>query len=135
MTIHKYQGITIGEGSEKAVITLPPKGTVKNRGMNITAISSASRKEAFEIRFIDSNDILYNGLIFIGHGKAYDQRCLFEQTLKDQADNTQWRLMREVTDLDPNTDIPTFEGGFEHLLRWYHSKIINNWYGTSYTNY
>ena len=71
----------------------------------------------------------------IGRGEAYDQRRLFEQTLKERADNTQRLLMREVMDLDPNVDSPTFEGGFQHFIRWYSYKISNNKYVTLYTNY
>ena len=68
ITIHKSQGITIGEGQEwdQAVIKLPPKETVKQPGMDITAI------------YCLSQTVMIFRTISIGSGKAYDQRRLLK---------------------------------------------------------
>ena len=127
IAIHKSQGITVGEGQEweRLVITLPTNGTMKHPGIYLAAISAASCMEAFLIRVTNCNDILYDVLMSIGRGMTYDQRRLFEQTLKERADNRQRRFVLEVVGLHPNTDKPPFKGGFKHLVRWYCSKISN----------
>ena len=72
ITIYKSQGITIGEGCdcEREVITLYPKGTMKQPGIDITAIFHAAYNEAFEIRVTYCNDIFYYDLISVERGKA-----------------------------------------------------------------
>ena len=81
---------------------------MKQPGMDLTTIFGATYREEFVIRVKYCNNISYDDLMSTGRGKAYYQIRLFEKTLKDWVDNTHRSFMREVMDLYPNIDRPTF---------------------------
>ena len=120
ITIHKSQGMTIGEGEifEKVVVYLPEEGMRKNPGLELVAFSRVKRPEDLAIGN-DSGKLTRMQIQRIGKGKIYDLRREFQQKLKLMEKETQAPTIQAITNLDTVNEPKTYEGGCAFLLDWF----------------
>mmetsp|Transcript_12716 Transcript_12716/g.23098 ORF Transcript_12716/g.23098 Transcript_12716/m.23098 type:complete len:112 (+) Transcript_12716:1074-1409(+) len=57
---------------------------------------------------------------------AYQKRRDFEQTIHDMAEETQVPFRERIIGMDPNRDSPTFDGGFDSVVRLYRSHLLQD---------
>ena len=83
ITSHKSQGQSIGQGHawNRVVVGLPCK---RNRTPGLEQVS-ISRATSLSVLAIDDTqeDIMYDQLMSIGKGQAYEKRRQFEQTMRE----------------------------------------------------
>jgi hypothetical protein len=116
---HKCQGMSVGEGHawSKVVVGLPSRGN-RTPGLEQVSISRATCRAALAID--DSEEpITYDQLMRIGKGKAYDKRREFEEWIATLAAESQAAWRQRIMDCDPNRESPSFEGGFDAVVRRY----------------
>jgi len=123
ITGHKSQGQSIGEGHAwtKAVVGLPCKRN-KTPGPEQVSVSRATSLDVLAINDTDEQ-LTYEQLMSIGKGSAYDKRREFEETIRDFAEETQRHFRQSIVDMDSNRDSPTFNGGFDAVVRLYRSHL------------
>ena len=126
ITIHKCQGISVGNGEKwsKIVIVLPGTNCkLRPPGLECVAISRA--KDFAEMTFLatEKHEINRARFIKIGRSKAYEDRNDFEQNrLKPHIDKTRTALKDLITAQDTDND-NCFEGGYWELIGWYRAII------------
>ena len=125
ITIHKGQGINIGEGQdfEKVVIYFTEGKTRNAPGIDLVALSRAQQIEDIAIGNQIKN-ISKNYILNIGKGGSYDILQSFEEFLESKAQSTQQFFRKAISKLDTNKKKQTFEGGCDFLLHWY--RNLNN---------
>jgi hypothetical protein len=123
ITIHKAQGMSVGEGHpwEKLVVGLPAKGTKAAPGLQQVAFSRATSRDAFAIA--DDEEITYHMLMSIGKSPASQSRRDHESDLLALYQSTRIPFLHKIKSHDPNTEQPSFSGGFNALIEWYRSRI------------
>ena len=79
ITIHKSQGMTVGEGEifEKVVVYLPEEGMRKHPGLELVAFSRVKRPEDLAVGN-DSTTLTRTQILKNGKGKIYDLRREFQ---------------------------------------------------------
>ena len=85
------------------------------------ALSRAQRIEDFAIAC--DGEITRELLLNIGKGAAYNKRRDFEQRKRDRAATMQQQIIDLFTALDPNTQLPTVDGGFNALVAQFRADI------------
>jgi len=126
ITIHKCQGISVGNGEKwsKIVIVLPGTNCkLRAPGLECVAISRA--KDLADMAFLatEKHEINRARFIKIGRSKAYEDRNDFEQKrLKSYIERTRTHLKDLITAQDLN-DEKDFEGGYWELIGWYRASI------------
>jgi hypothetical protein len=111
--------MSVGEGHawSKVVVGLPSRGN-RTPGLEQVSISRATCRAALAID--DSEEpITYDQLMRIGKGKAYDKRREFEEWIATLAAESQAAWRQRIMDCDPNQESPSFEGGFDAVVRRY----------------
>ena len=100
----------------------PPTTDRKTPGLEIVAASRAKTPNDFVLAN-DSSEIYKTEIRKIGATPAYAEKRRFQDMLKQRAQPSQQVTIDAITDLDPNADDKTFEGGCEFLLRWYRTLL------------
>jgi hypothetical protein len=62
-------------------------------------------------------ELTYEQVMSIGKGSTYDKRRELEETIRDFAEETQRHFHQRIVDMDSNRDSPTFNGGFDAVVR------------------
>jgi hypothetical protein len=97
ITGHKLQGQSIGMGHpwSKAVVGLPCWGN-KTPGLEQVSISQATWLSVLALDDMQE-ELMYDQLMSIGTGKAYDKWCQFEETMQELAQETQHVVSSRIT--------------------------------------
>jgi hypothetical protein len=97
ITGHKLQGQSIGMGHpwSKAVVGLPCWGN-KTPGLEQVSISQATWLSVLALDDMQE-ELMYDQLMSIGTGKAYDKWCQFEETMQELAQETQQVVSSRIT--------------------------------------
>jgi ATP-dependent exoDNAse (exonuclease V) alpha subunit len=123
ITGHKSQGQSIGEGHpwSKAVVCIPCRRN-KTPGLEQVSISRAT---SLSVLALDDTqeELTYEQLMSIGKGQAYEKRRQFEQTMQQLAEETQQHFRQRIIGMDPNQESPTFDGGFDAVVRLYRDQL------------
>ena len=121
-SIHKAQGMTIGEGQpfQKVVVGLCGL-CCKMCGSELVALSRAM--EMGDLALWEDIPITVKYLLELGKGAASDGKRLFEQGLADLQSQTAPGLIDRVASNDNGPGPKTFAGGWVSLLRWYFEKV------------
>lgn len=124
LSIHKSQGMTVGENEQfrRVRMFFPGPTDRKTPGLEIVAASRAKTPNDFVLAN-DSSEIYKTEIRKIGATPAYAEKRRFQDMLKQRAQPSQQVTIDAITDLDPNADDKTFEGGCEFLLRWYRTLL------------
>lgn len=129
ITIHKCQGISIGNGEKwsKIVIVLPGSNSrLRAPGLECVAISRAKAFSDMAFMETEKHEINRARFIKIGRSKAYEDRNDFEKVrLRPHIDRTKQTLVALITSQDVDED-KCFEGGYWELIGWYRNTIDNS---------
>jgi hypothetical protein len=124
LTIHKSQGMTVGEGEqfEKVIVYLPENA--KTPGLPLVACSRSKKATDFAIGN-KLQDVSKKAIQQIGTTKAYDARRAFLKELGEKAKETQQPTINGITALHEGEieSNRSFEGGCEFLLKWYRNNF------------
>jgi len=71
----------------------------------------------------EENRLTLERLMKIGTSESYNKRQAFEQQLRELHNESKQYVCELVTQLDPNSDDPSFEGGYQELVRWYRNRV------------
>jgi len=123
ITIHKCQGMTVGEGQVwKKIIIMIPKNA-NTPGLEQVAVSRAKGLDCIAILDNQENPLTKQRLMNIGRSPAYGLRRKFEKNLRDIQSGQEEKIENLIAAEDTNTDTPSFEGGFQALIAWYRSHL------------
>jgi hypothetical protein len=124
LTIHKSQGMTVGEGEqfEKVIVYLPDNA--RTPGLPLVACSRSKKATDFAIGNNLHQDVSKKDIQQIGSTKAYKARRSILKELGEKAKETQQPTIDGIAALHEGEmeSNRSFEGGCEFLLKWY----INN---------
>ena len=110
ITIHKSQGMTIGENEifTKVVLYLPDSlSGRKTPGSELVGMSRAKNLNCLAIGN-ESKNLSVQDIQKISRTQAYDSRRKFESSLKRKAEKTQKNVINAIKRLDEEK---TYEGG------------------------
>ena len=125
MTIHKSQGMTVGEGMdfEKLILYLTVAGQRTTPGLELVDFYRVKETEDIAV----GNpvvDLTIGNITNIGNTLAYKTRRYFETMLKEKAFATQQPTIDAITQLDATVlGGNTYEGGFNFLLKWFNDNV------------
>ena len=124
LSIHKAQGMTIGDGQlfKKVVIWFPGIRDRLTAGLMLVASSRAKDSMDFAVGNPKS-ELNRANLKNTGKGKPYKHRRDFLNKLESLSPQSMDRTIKRITAIDPNTDNQTYEGGCEFLLRWFRARV------------
>ena len=125
ITIHKSQGMTIGDGEifEKAVVYLPESETKGNAGLELVAFSRVKSPYCLAVGN-KRNKQTKRSIQNIGKSDVYTLRRQFQNELEAMDKQTRQPTINAITDLDTaEGNSKTYEGGCEYLLKWFHKQI------------
>ena len=123
LTVHKCQGMTIGDGEvfDKVIIHLSEPGRRQTQpGLELVAFTRVKSPDDYAIGNVEELDRA--SILKIGRGKSYQSRREFETDFKTLAGRTKQTTKAAVTELDP-AEQKTFDGGWEYLLNWYENEV------------
>ena len=140
ITIHKCQGMTVGEEEittngktrnkhpfKRAVVHLPPTGgkAGSTPGLALVAFSRVTKLEYLAIGN-RKEDLNYRMLLNIGKSPAYEKRREYFASMKAKAAISQARTISRIEQLDSSA-VKTYKGGCQFLLNWFNSKVANKY--------
>jgi len=124
LTIHKSQGMTIGDGEQfkKVIVHLPDNA----RCPGLPLVACSRSKKANDLAIGNKlEEMSKREIQQIGSTKAYQARRAFLKTLSDKEEETQKITIDGITKLhnvNPG-EAQTYEGGCEFLLHWYRNNF------------
>ena len=124
LTIHKAQGMTIGEGElfNKVVIYFPNPTNKLVPGLMLVAFSRAKNASDFAVGNVKSQ-LNQATIKNTGKGKPYEKRRDFLVKLQVRSPESMEVTMERIKAIDPSVGNKTYEGGCEFLLEWYRNKV------------
>ena len=131
ISIHKCQGISVGQGEQwTKIVVMLPGITSRMRQPGLECVACSRAKEIADMAFIENekNLLTYEKLLKIGTTPAYIDRRNFEHRRLDQHIQ---RTKQVVTELITQQDVTdevftekTFNGGYCKLLEWYNERAL-----------
>jgi hypothetical protein len=122
ITIHKGQGMTIGENREwtHVVVGMPNESDRTQPGLELVGLSRPTDLCYLAVLAAEGRCTNY---MFgkLGKSPGCDQKRLFEKELRDRQANSQAWLVGAISDLDGHHR--TFNGGCDVLLNWYNQQV------------
>ena len=127
ITTYKSQGMTVGEGQvwEKLVIMLGSSKNSNSPGLEQVAFSRSKELEDFAMISSEENPLTLERLMRIGKSPAYKKRRDFEERLKVLQEENSKEIMEMISKYDTNTESPSFEGGYDALVKWYRKTVTD----------
>jgi hypothetical protein len=127
ITIYKSQGITVGKGEqfEHVVVHLPLNSKRVVPGLELVAFSRAKSLDCIAVGN-PASDLVTDRILKIGKTKSNKAYKDFMNMLSKKEQETFQIFETRITALDSNRvegQEPTFQGGCDFLLQWYHSMV------------
>jgi ATP-dependent exoDNAse (exonuclease V) alpha subunit len=124
ITIYKSQGITVGKGEqfEHVVVHLPLNSKRVVPGLELVAFSRAKSLDCVAVGN-PASDLVSDRILKIGKTKGNKAYKDFMDMLSKKEQETFQIFQTRITALDSNTEEPTFQGGCDFLLQWYHTMV------------
>mmetsp|Transcript_8160 Transcript_8160/g.15358 ORF Transcript_8160/g.15358 Transcript_8160/m.15358 type:complete len:325 (+) Transcript_8160:354-1328(+) len=126
ITIYKSQGITVGHGEffKHVVVHLPLNSKRVVPGLELVVFSRAKSLDCLAVGNTP-HDLAADRILKIGKTKGNKNYKDFMALLAKKEQDTFEIFERKITELDTSAggSCKTFEGGFEFLVRWYHSMV------------
>ena len=117
--------MTIGDGQQfpYVVVHFPQASQRVTPGQVLVAFTRAIAPENFAL---GNTDITQKDLKNIGKGAGYQKRRVFEEQMNTRASESETLIREQITELDTTgNEVKTFEGGCQHLLRWYRGRVAD----------
>jgi hypothetical protein len=117
-SVHKGQGISCGKGMRDELVVVGFGGATASPGIDLVSLLHAAEISALAI--YNDIDITREQLFKIGQGKGYDKKREFDSKLEDIQAKTLPPMITLIQSKD-NSKEPTFLGGCQRLVQWFHS--------------
>ena len=125
MTIHKAQGMTVGEGMdfEKLIVYLTVAGQRTTPGIELVYFSRVKKQDDIAVGN-PMGELAIANIKNIGNTPSYKTRRDFETMLKEKAFVTQQPTINTITQFDATVlGGKKYEGGCKFLLKWFNDKV------------
>ena len=122
VTMHKSQGLTVGEGQvwELLVVVLSPtKGGSTTPGLEQVAFSRATAVKYLACASTEGS-LSRERLLKIGKSPAYQIRRVFEAQLRELQETTTNEMKQLIGHFD--TEEGDFNEGYNCLVKWYRER-------------
>jgi hypothetical protein len=123
ITVHKAQGMTVGEGEQFENVLIHISEVNRSPGLDLVAWSRAKTIQNVAIHN-NSMDLPTERLYAIGTTKQDDNRREFVQKMKERAVLTKAEIHNNISNLDPDNN-GSFDRGKQFLRDWYNDKLAN----------
>mmetsp|Transcript_3966 Transcript_3966/g.8935 ORF Transcript_3966/g.8935 Transcript_3966/m.8935 type:complete len:1042 (+) Transcript_3966:4059-7184(+) len=122
LSIHKAQGMTIGDGClfEKLKIYMPTENEIAGQTL---VVWTRAKKIADFIVSNSKAEISRRKIQRIGQGKPYEGRNNFQKEMMALSPRTMDRTIALIKEMDVGGGVKTYDGGCKELLRWYRATV------------
>lgn len=117
--------MTVGEDQvwKKIVTVLGSLRGFNAPGLEQVAFSRAQELANLAVTGTEDFNLTLERLMKIGQSDAYKRRQEFIERLEGLQEQTMPTIKQLIADQDDNTESPSFEGGYNSLLKWYRERV------------